>query len=398
MSVNTNDTGIELTAVTMGIDRFERANAQGESLLDGEGLVPIYIGEDVVAPRSYAAWEEIFADLDALATRSDVTAPDARGVFLTSMVRSVKTAARLFSGETMTYAEKVRDLVGAEAAPTAEARVAELSDQLDTALTGSGFVRGSLRDRVEAWEEDRAIPSEQLEATFKELMAIAKARTATMIYDTGDYDMQLNPLRNVPFTARCGFIDRRMDLNIDNAFTRAALKHLVGHEVYPGHATQLLYTRAEVDAGRSPADALLCTTNAVTGCVQEGIGDQAVELIDWIEDQDDAIHLALRSLKSAVQTTAAWRLMEEGEDAESVADYMRTVGCGQEAWVQGRLRMASHPFRGPFVPSYFAGNESVRRVRERVAAGDRAAFHDYLYGQVHSPESLEMFGTAGVAA
>ncbi|RZM21876.1 MAG: hypothetical protein EOP67_51650 [Sphingomonas sp.] len=212
-----------------------------------------------------------------------------------------------------------------------------------------------------------------------------------MIFDTGDYDMQLNPLRNVPFTARCGFIDKRMDLNVDNAFTRAALKHLVAHEVFPGHSTQLLYTRAEVDAGRSPADALLCTTNAVTGCVQEGIGDQAVELIDWIEDADDEIHLALRSLKSAVQTTAAWRLMEEGEAAESVADYMRTVGCGQEAWVQGRLRMASHPFRGPFVPSYFAGNESVRRVRERIGTGDRAAFHAYLYGQVQSPESLEMF-------
>jgi hypothetical protein len=391
MTATDSNTGIELTAVTIGIDQFERESAKGDSLLDGEGLVPIYIGGVVEPRRAYAAWEDIFADLDALAARPDVTAPDARGVFLASMVKSVKTAARLFSGETMSYAEKVRDLVGAEPAPTAEARVAELSDQLDRALTESGFVRGDLRQRVEAWEEARAIPSDRLEATFRELMAIAKARTASMIFDTGDYDMQLNPLRNVPFTARCGFIDKRMDLNVDNAFTRAALKHLVAHEVFPGHSTQLLYTRAEVDAGRSPADALLCTTNAVTGCVQEGIGDQAVELIDWIEDADDEIHLALRSLKSAVQTTAAWRLMEEGEAAESVADYMRTVGCGQEAWVQGRLRMASHPFRGPFVPSYFAGNESVRRVRERIGTGDRAAFHAYLYGQVHSPESLEMF-------
>lgn len=150
MSATSTDTGVELTAVTMGIDHFERASAHGESLLDGEGLVPIYIGDDVVAPRAYANWEDIFADLDALAERADVTAPDARGVFLTSMVRSVKTAARLFSGETMRYSEKVRDLVGAEPAPTAEARVAELSDQLDRALTGSGFVRGTLRDRVEA--------------------------------------------------------------------------------------------------------------------------------------------------------------------------------------------------------------------------------------------------------
>ena len=225
-------------------------------------------------------------------------------------------------------------------------------------------------------------------------MAAAKARTAALIFDTGDYDMALNPLHDVPFTARCGFAERRMDLNVDNAFTRAALKHLVCHEVFPGHATQLLYTRAEVDAGRSDADALLCTANAVTGCVQEGIGDQGVQLIDWIEDDDDDIHLALRNLKSAVQTTAAWRLMVEHEPVEAVADYMRTVGCGQDPWVQGRLRMARHPFRGAFIASYYAGNESVRRVRERVAAADRAAFNHYLYGQVHSPRSLEMFDAA----
>jgi hypothetical protein len=251
-----------------------------------------------------------------------------------------------------------------------------------------------LKARVDAWEDARAVAPDAIEAVFRELMARAKARTDDRIYDTGDYDMVLNPLRGIPFTARCGFDKRRMDLNVDLRFTRAALKHLVCHEVFPGHATQLLYTHAEAAAGRTDLDALLCTANAVTGCVQEGIGDQGVELIDWIEDDDDAIHSVLRTLKSAVQTDAAWRLMAEDVPEAQVADYMRTVGCGQEAWVQGRLRMARHPFRGPFIASYSAGNDSVRRVRERVADKDRAAFHHHLYSRVHSPESLEMFEIA----
>lgn len=382
----------ELTAVTMGLDRFERAAKGRESLLDGEGLVPIWMGEHLVPPRAYASWDAIFADLAALADRAQSLPRAARGVFLNTMVASVTTAAKLFSGTAMTYADKVRDLVGAEAAAVPEADIAALSDQLDAALTRIGFTTGSLKDRVEAWEDARAIDPAKLETVFRELMASAKARTNAMIYDTGDYDMALNPLRNIPFTARCGFDDRRMDLNVDLRFTRAALKHLVCHEVFPGHATHLLYTHAEAAAGRSGLDALLCTANAVTGCVQEGIGDQGVELIDWIEDDDDAIHSTLRTLKSAVQTTAAWRLMAEDVPEAEVADYMRTVGCGQEAWVQGRIRMARHPFRGPFIASYYAGNESVRRVRERVSATDRAAFNHHLYGQVHSPESLEMFG------
>ncbi len=389
MPATTNDFGARLTAVTMGLDRFERTHKGGESLLDGEGLVPIYIGDDIVAPRSYAGWDAIFADLDALVSDAAALPADARGVFATGMVRSLQAAARLFSGETMSYSEKLGTLVGAEAAPVPESRIAELQEQLDKGLAAAGFGHGDLKSRVEAWEAARAVDPAKLEGVFRELMALAKDRTASMIFDTGDYDMQLNPLRGVPFTARCGFAERKMDLNVDIAFTRAALKHLVAHEVYPGHATQLLYTRAEVAAGRSPADALLCTANAITGCVQEGIGDQGVELVDWIEDQDDDIHQALRTLKSAVQATAAWKLMVDGDSRESVADYLRDVGFGQEAWVQGRLRFASHPFRGPFIASYFAGNEAVRKVRER--APDRAAFAAHLYSQVHSPESLAMF-------
>ncbi|WP_426167591.1 hypothetical protein [Sandarakinorhabdus sp. DWP1-3-1] len=390
----TNAIDRELTAVTMGLDRYERGANAGDSLLDGEGLVPIWMGDDLVPPRAYTGWDPIFADLAALSDRVATLPADDRGAFLRTMVASVTTAARLFSGEAMTYADKVRDLVGADPAPVAQADIAALTDALDAGLTRAGFGNGSIKARVDAWEDARAVAPDRIEAVFRELMAAAKARTASMIYDTGDYDMALNPLRNIPFTARCGFDERRMDLNVDISFTRAALKHLVCHEVFPGHATQLLYTHAEAAAGRTDMDALLCTANAVTGCVQEGIGDQGVALIDWVEDDDDALYASFQTLKSAVQTTAAWKLMAEDTPEAEVAQYMRDTGYGQEAWVQGRIRMARHPFRGPFIASYYAGNEAVRRVRTRVAPADRAAFVHYLYGRVHSPESLQMFAAA----
>jgi hypothetical protein len=391
--LDTSDIGAALTAVAMGVDRFERACKIGEGLLDGEGLVPIYMGDDLVEARAYKDWASVDADLAALDRAIAPLTSDARGIFLKSMVTSLKTAVRLFRGADLSYEEKVRDLVGAPTGLVDQAAIDDLTSRLDAALAKVGFVRGDLAHRVEAWEASGAIDADKLEGEFRDLMRLAKARTDAMIFDTGDYDMRLNPLRDVPFTARCGFAEKKMDLNVDQVFTRAALKHLVCHEVFPGHATQLLYTRAEVEAKRSDADALLCTANCVTGCVQEGIGDQGVQLIDWIEDRDDEIHLILRSLKSAVQTSAAWRLMVDGESAERIADYMRATAFGQDAWVKGRLRMASHPFRGPFIASYWAGNESVRRVRERVGADQRDAFIHYLYGQVQSPESLEMFET-----
>lgn len=389
--MTSHDIGKQLTAITMGIDAFERTKAKGESLLDGEGLVPIYLGRDLVAGKSYGDWEAVESDLAAVQESVAGLDAGARKVFLDGMVSSVAVAAKLFKGEDLSFEEKVTGLVGAPAGREDEAMIEDMRAQLDRLLGAAGFRNGTLRERVEAWEADRAVPADKIEEVFRELMAKAKAKTDAMIFDTGDYDMALNPIRNAHYTARCSFDDGKMDLNLDLHFTRAALKHLVCHEVFPGHSTQLLSTLNAVKSGDAPADALLITTNAITGCVQEGIGDQGVFLIDFLEDDDDRIHAVLRSLRSAVQTSAAWMLMAEGMPEAEVTTYLREVGMGQEAWVQGRLRMAKHPFRGPFISSYWAGNESVRRVRERVTPEQKPAFLKTLYFRANSPESLEMF-------
>jgi len=381
----------DLTAVTMGIDAFERKQTRGSGLLDEEGLVPIYLGADLLEARVFRGWDEVEADLAALNAAAAALPAGPRRLFAHALLRSLEAAVCLFSGGELSYAEKIVRLVGAPAGPVAAGEIAASQAALDRLLSHIGFVRGTLTQRIHAWEAERALPAARLAATFTQLMAEGKARTAERIFATGEFTMALNPVRDVPYTARCGFAQRRMDLNVDLAFTRAALKHLVAHEVYPGHATQLLLTRARVLAGEAHPETLLCTANTVLGCVQEGIADEGVALLDWFEDDDDHIHYELRRLRSAAQTSAAWYLMVEGRPRETVAEYLRETAAGQEPWVQGRLRMAAHPFRGPFIASYWVGAAAVRRVFARVSPSDYPRFVEYLYGQAHSPESLELF-------
>jgi hypothetical protein len=380
-----------LTRVTLGVDALERAKNRGAGPLDSEGLVPIYLGADLIAAPTYADWAQAEAELATLQADLPQVAPASRRLFATAMLRSLRTAVRLFRGGTLDYATKVTDLVGAPAGPVAAEEIDASRDRLDALLRACGVVRGGLAQRIAAWEEQRALPAGELEDTFHALMAQGRARTAARIFDTGDFTMALNPVRGVPYTARCGFDAGEMDLNVDLKFTRAAIKHLVAHEVFPGHATQLLLTRARVKEGTAHPETLLCTANTVLGCVQEGIADEGVGLIDWFEDDDDHIHVELRRLRSAAQTSAAWYLMVEQRPAESVAQYLRDTAAGQESWVQGRLKMAAHPFRGAFIASYWAGARAVRRVFERTAPPDFPRFVDYLYGNAHSPQSLEMF-------
>jgi hypothetical protein len=383
--------GLELAAVTMGIDAFERSRPAVGSLLGGHGLVPIFVGGGVVSPRAYASHEDIRSDLAALEADVALLPASPRLVFLQGMLKSLRVAVKMLSGATPAFEEKVTDLVGAPAGRVDADIIEGARGRLDRLLAGAGFVRGDLGQRVAAWESERAVPAERIEAVYRELMAAAKERTDRMVFDTGDYDMALNPVRGTMFTARCSFAAGKMDLNVDISFTRAALKHLVCHEVYPGHSTQVLSTLWAVEQGRAPADALLISADAITGCVQEGIGDQGAAIIDFHEDEDDEIYRELRDIRSAAQTSAAWMLMVEGVDAEQVATYLRTVAMGQEAWVEGRLRMAAHPFRGPFIASYWAGNECVRKVRQRVRKADWPSFLETLYFHANSPASLAAF-------
>ena len=387
--------GTDLTAVTMGIDALERRQSRQNGLLDTEGLVPIYLGHDLIEPRIYDDWWQVEEDLNALQGRLGGVTPQHRHVFATEMILSLKIAVRLFAGASPSFEVKVRDLVGAPTGAVDPDVIDGILDALDGLLSRRGIVRGDLPQRIAEWEQTGAIEPGRLEEVFRTLMEQARVRTAQMIFDCGTFDMALNPIRNAPYSARCSFDERKMDLNIDHSFTRAEMKHLVAHEVFPGHATQLLYTRARLLEGRAFPEVLLCTANSVLGCVQEGIGDESVELLDWIEDDDDMIQVELRRLRSAAQTSAAWYLMHDGWDAEAVADYLRRTAAGQEAWIEGRLRMAAHPFRGPFIASYWGGAVAVRKVRERTPPEARRDFIEYLYANAHSPRSLDLFRPAG---
>ncbi|GHF42862.1 hypothetical protein HNQ07_002065 [Deinococcus metalli] len=391
MTVQDQELGQRLTALTIGMDQLERRLSRGHGVLDSEGLVPIYLGQDLVPTPNYQDWEEVHSELAALddATRQLGTGP--RRAFLEDMLRSLRTAARLFEGEELSFKEKLEQLVGVPAEPVSDDVIHDLQATIDALLVQAGYVDGTLAQRVQRWEADGAVAAGDLGSTFTALMREAQERTDALIYPTGDYTMALNEVRGVPFTARCNFNAGQMDLNVDLNFTRSALKHLVCHEVFPGHSTQLLYTRDAAERGESTADVLLCTANAVTGCVQEGIGDQGVHLIDWVEDTNDAIHMTLRRLRSSSATSAAWYQMGAGWSEDRVRAFLEASSFGQRVWIDGRIRFASYSFRGPFIASYWHGDEAVRTVRERIRPDQRAAFIETLYGQMHSPRSLMMF-------
>lgn len=385
-------TGLRLTEIALGIDGLERRLQKGKGALDTEGLVPIFLGEGLVEAREYASWEAAREELDAAALDLRACPPGPRRLFLEALVRSLRAAMRIFRGEPTTYAERLVELVGVPAREADEEVIAGLHGELDAALVRRKILRGGLAERVRAWQNDRFIPVEKLESVYAELQEEAVRRTAATVFDPGDFRMRL-VLRPGTYSAgRCNFSEGTMEINTDLGCTRSAMKHLVTHENFPGHATQLLYTLDAFRKGRATADVLLCTMNGVPGVIQEGIGDQATELIDWVEDDDDVIQIALRRLRIAVATTASWRLMQLGEDEAEVVSYILRTGFALDPYVDGRITQARSVFRGPFNASYYFGNQAVREVRLRTPPSEYRDFIRHLYGNMHSLEGFLAYG------
>ncbi len=386
--------GRRLTALTIGIDRFERRASGGEGALDSEGLVPIYLGDELVPPLELRDWDDALAQLDDLEREASSYPQGSRRQFLLDMTDSVRCAVQLFRGDSLSFADKLTRLVGVPAAPVDSARLEALRADVNAHLERAGYRNGTLAERARRWEDERFVDPALIEETFNALMLEARARTDRLVYQTGEYTMRLHPVRGVPYTARCSFAKGQMDLNLDLRFSHAALKHLVAHEVFPGHSTQLLATRDWASTGESTPDVLLCTANTVVGAIQEGIGDQGIHLIEWATEDDDHLYLALRRLRTASATSAAWYQSGEGWDLARVRDWLEASCFPQTAWLEGRLRFAAHPFRGAFIASYWFGDEAVREARERAGADGRTAFVRHLYGTMNSVASLGQFEVA----
>jgi hypothetical protein len=383
------DAGAQLVAITMGIDAFERRRGAGGPL-DGEGLVPIFVGDPAVA-RAFSSWDDARRALDAFAADVDTFAASPRRAYLESMIRALRAVVDVFSGADVPFRRKLTEIVGIPAEPVPDATFDAIHARVDELLRARDIGSGTLVERVRKWQEKCLLDPADIPATFDAFAAEAKARTDASIFPTGSYAMALKALHGVPYAGRCNFNEGVMEINLDIPLTRPALKHLVTHEIYPGHSTQLLYTKDAVDAGRTPADALLCTTNAIPGSIQEGIGDQGTALLDWIENEDDALQIEVRRAQTAAGTNAVYHLNESGWSAERCVDYFQSVGLGQEPWARVRTKMAQHAFRGPFLGSYWFGCEAVGALRERAGAAPSRAFYDHLYGTPHTLETLAHF-------
>lgn len=378
--------GEDLTAALLGLDTLYRAESG-----DGDGLVVLNL-DPARRPEPFADYAAAGDRFAALAARAETLPEPDRRIYYAQTCRSAQAVIRWRTAGA-TLAEQIAGFLHLPAAPASNSDLDALRGAMRAILLSMGY-HGDLAAQCAAWEERQRVPPDAVPGVLGALLDEAWDRTVERLELPAPKSdgMRVAPVTGVAYNARCDFLARTIQLNVDPILTRPALKHLAVHEGYPGHYAQFTLREALYRRGEAAADGLLSVVNTAHSSVFEGIADNGLRVLDWHDGEDDRLAALMTRYRAGIGTGAAWRLHALGWSEERVATWLRGQSLvGGEGWVANRLRFIAAPQRCALIWSYWAGEAAVAPIWERTAPPRRPALLRYLYGRLHSPQSLDLF-------
>ncbi|MGL4647854.1 MAG: hypothetical protein ACRC1H_00495 [Caldilineaceae bacterium] len=371
----------------LGVDALYRRESGDE-----DGLVVLDMSNGALQPVPYtdyadatAAWQELDSAAAAL--------PEAdRRLYYHQLSGSTLAFIR-WRSQGLGLADQLAQFLHVPAAPVSDTELDAMRSDLRRLLTSMGFA-GDLAAQCSAWEAGVRVPPDEVAPTLQTLFDEAWDRTQQVLPIPAPKadGMQVEGVRGVAFNARCNYLARKVELNIDPVLTRPGLKHLALHECYPGHYVQFKLREVWYHEGRAPADGLLSVVNTASSSPFEGIADHGIFLLDWVDGDDDRVQHLLSRYRSAIGTVAAWKLHALGDSDATVRAWLAQQSLvGGAGWVDNRMRFIAAPARAVLIWSYWHGQPAVTAAYDAVPSDRRAAYLEFLYGRMHSVQTVAMF-------
>jgi len=379
--------GEQIARALLGVDALYRQESGDE-----DGLVVLNMGQDTLRPEPYpdyaaamAAWNKLDGAAAAL--------PEAdRRLYYHQLAGSTLAFIR-WRTMGLPFAEQLGSFLHVPAAPVAAAELDALRGDLRMLLTRMGY-GGDLEEQCAAWQARVRVLPADVGAILKALCDEAWDRTQRVLAIPAPKSdgMQIEAVTGVAFNARCNYLERKVELNVDPVLTLPGLKHLALHECYPGHYVQFKLRETWYAAGTAPADGLLSVVNTASSSPFEGIADHGIFLLDWFEGDDDRVQHVLSRYRSGIGTVAAWKLHANREPAAAVRAWLTEHSLvGGAGWVDNRMRFIAAPARAVLIWSYWWGQAVVTPAFQAVPAARRPEYLAFLYGRMHSPDTVAMF-------
>lgn len=379
--------GRELAQITEAIDRLYRDQQRGDGFLNAEGLIPVAVAP--VEARTFASYDAAREALAALLARLDTEAETAlRQDYLAEMIDSLDSLIDTFEGKPISFAERLKRQIRVDATLIGDEILDGYRSDICDGLDALGYRDGDLAADLARWENDNIVAPDAVIAVLRDLLEQSREHTARAMYDFTAEWIEPVGVREKPFSAYCDYPGRKVLLNLDFPYTRYALKHLATHEAFPGHLVHLGLRERYVAQGAMPLDGAQVVTSSASSALFEGIADNGMAFLDWLDTPGDRIAIALQRLRSALRCNAAWMMHQQGLTLDQIVPAIAAQAYQSQETVRGRLAFLHHDLRAPFVYAYWCGDTAVEKVWREVPVSERVRFWQYLYGNMHTPTTL----------
>ena len=135
------------------------------------------------------------------------------------------------------------------------------------------------------------------------------------------------------------------------------------HECYPGHYVQFKLRETWYREGTAAADGLLSMVNSASSSTFEGIADNGLHVIDWIETDDDRFSALLGRYRSGIGDRRRLAAARADWTRHAVLDWLRERALvGGEGWAANRMRFIRRRSAAALIWSYWWGGLSVHPV------------------------------------
>ena len=374
----------KVARATMGIDALYVAEKADE-----DGLVVLNMAN--VPAEPFASYDEALQALTEISREAMALPEPDRRLYYQQACVSLSSFCRWRKGQLPEMSDQIGLFLHVDPAPATQRDLDACNAELYAVLGELGYT-GDLKQRIAAWEQKNLVPPDEVEGTMNEMMAVAREITGQFLpLPEGDY-YRCRTVPDAAFNASSHFDERCVVINIAPVLTTQKLRHLVAHEVYPGHFMQFSLRRKAWEQGVGGLDGTLSVCNHSSSCTFEGIADCGVKFLGWDASLDDKACELVSEIQAALGTAASYRMHTLKWPDSDVRDFLRAnAPGGGEGWIDNRMRFISDPARAALIWSYWRGDQGTFPVWERAGQSNRARFYEYIYGRLHTVQSLQLF-------
>ncbi len=330
--------------------------------------------------------------------------PGHAGTYMRGTMTAYGTLARVMAGDNVSYRDAIRDVQQCELREIPRENFLKLSETVDKALTDLGY-RGTVAQKIAAWQDDKRIPSEQVTEIAGRYIALARRSAAERVMKLPDTENieSVNGVRGVYWSGLSEYLGDfrgRLSFNIDRPWNTPTFACILTHEAYPGHHTYYTLWDHLFQQGKLPMEAAFYLCDGPTNCLFEGAPEVGSNFLGWDTDEEDTPELEpgekqeiilakkILDLQRMLQENANFFYNVEGMSREDVLHYMTKDGWYGEVEAGNTFRYFSNPYKKLYYPCYYYGRWIIQQSYDRFPKERRREFFHMIYEIPQTNETL----------